>query len=214
MKRALVFLIVGVALVLTAQETRRPSGRAAPALATETPTITPTPTVTPTMTPTTDPDPCSGCPEPGGFICELWPDACYACWEDCGDPIATHTPTRTHTPVATSTPTPTPTPQGPACPLVLPGGGAVYLIAYYEHESSVQGTRYADHVGPVFLPPGATARPCRPPCEGHPVGFEWFTTDGVLIKSCGDTSTAHWHLFSDGFESGDLGAWTIGGEDE
>jgi hypothetical protein len=198
-------------------QVRRPTGRRIPGIATMTPTVTPTltptltPTVTPTLTPTAthtptpDLDPCSGCPDPHGVICRLWPEVCYQCWEDCGDPIATHTPT----PVPTAlppTPTPTPTPpQWPPCELFLEDAGVIYMVAYYEHESSVQGTRYSFRTANKWVPDFTTVNPC--PCEGHPVGFRWYASGGYLLKECGDTSTQHWHVFSDGFESGDLGAW-------
>ena len=186
-------LLLMLMLGVSGQDILRPTGRMAPG------TPAPTPTVTPT------PDPCADCPEPDGFSCAMWPMVCYQCWEDCGRPIATPTVTPTPTKTPTPTPPPTPTPQGPACELLLPSGGVVYMVAYYLHESSVSGTRYSFQTVPVGVVPGSTLRPC--PCEGHPVGFEWYTSDGVLLKSCGDTSTKHWHIFSDGFESGDLEAW-------
>ena len=188
------------AATLLAQEIRRPAGRRIPILATS----TPTPTTTATPTPT--PGPCDHCPDPESFTCQMWPNLCFQCWEDCGEPIATHTPTPTPAPTRTPTPPPTPTPNGPACELVSPAGGTVYLVAYYEHESSTSGTRYQFQTAPVAIPPGSTARPC--PCQGHPVGFRWYSSDGSILKTCGDTSTKHLHIFSDGFESGDLGKWT------
>ena len=190
----------------------RPTGRRIPGIATFTPTMTPTATPTPTITPTPDPDPCAGCPPPDSFACQAWPEVCYACWENCGEPIATHTPT----PVPTAlppTPTPTPTPpQWPPCPLFLVNNGSVYMVAYYEHESNVNGVRYSFRTANRWFPAGTTVRPG--PCEGHPVGFGWYFSGGYLIKECGDTNTSYWHGFSDGFESGDLRAWTIGGENE
>ena len=148
-------------------------------------------------------DPCAACPDPDSFTCQMWPATCYQCWEDCGSPIATPTvtPTPTNTP-----PPPTPTPHGPTCELRLPGSGLVYLTAYYKHESSTQGTRYTFETTSKELRPGEVARPC--PCEGTPVGFTWsFTTTGKPFMECGDTGWKHWHIFSDGFESGDLEAW-------
>jgi hypothetical protein len=80
---------------------------------TETPVDTPTPPVateTPipppvyTFTPTPDPDPCEDCLDPEDFWCKMLPDACYQCWEECGEPLPTRTPTVT----PTITPTPTP----------------------------------------------------------------------------------------------------------
>jgi hypothetical protein len=82
----------------------------------------------------------------------------------------------------------------------------VYLVAFYEHESNVSGVRYSFQTAPVSVGPGQTVRPC--PCEGHPVGFKWYTSTGTLIKECGDTSTQHIRIFFDGFESGDTGAWS------
>ena len=187
------------------QEVRRPSGRAIPG-PTWTPTATLTPTPTPTPTP--EPDPCSGCMEPGSYWCEMLPEICYQCWEDCGNPQATPTPTRTSTPTRTPTPQATPTPNGPACELSAPSG-AIYLVAYYAHESEVRGVRYSYKTAPVTYRPGRTVKPC--PCQGFPIGFEWFTVAGAVLKSCGDTSTAHWHshIFSDGFETGDTDRWSL-----
>lgn len=181
---------------------RRPTGRYSPALATATPTATPATTATATPTP----DPCDACPDPESFSCLMWPNICFQCWEDCGSPIATHTPTPPPTPTKTPTPPPTPTPHGPACELELPVGGTVYLVAFYEHESSTSGTRYHYQTAPVAVDPGSTIRPC--PCQGSPVGFKWYAAGGTLLKSCGDTSTAHWHIFSDGFETGNTGRWS------
>ena len=203
MKKLLPLLLLIPAMV-SAQELpppRHPTGRVIALSETFTPTPTPTPTQTPTITPT--PDPCDGCPEPGGTICEMWPDACYACWEACGHPIATHTPTPIPTATRTPTPPPTPTPQGPECPLILPVGGTVYLVAFYEHTID-DDTRYSYQTTTVSVPPGFTARPC--PCEGYPVGFKWFNGSGVLLKSCGDT-IKNLDIFEDGFESGDWGEW-------
>lgn len=85
-----------------ARPIRRPTGRVGG------------PTLTPTETPTTTPtaDPCSACPAPGSLACEIAWNACVQCWADCGQPIATPTPTQP------PTPTRTPTPAGPCdhCP--------------------------------------------------------------------------------------------------
>ena len=169
-----------------AQEVLRPTGRMVPG------STTPTPT----------PDPCAACPDPDSFSCQMWPLICQQCWEDCGSPIATPTPTPTRTPTP---PPPTPTPQGPACELRPQDERVVYLVAFYLHESKVQGTRYSYRTDPILVAPQTVLRPC--PCQGHPVGCKWYTSSGELIKSCGDTSTKHWHIFSDGFESGGLEEW-------
>jgi hypothetical protein len=176
---------------LDGQEIRRPTGRMIPGVATPTP------------------HPCADCPAPGSFTCAMWPEVCYQCWEDCGQPIATPTPTPTSTPPP---PTPTPTPNGPACELLLPSVESVYLVAFYLHGSeSHPGMRYNFQTSSVVVPPGAIARPC--PCQGHPVGFKWYTADGVLLKACGDTSTLHWLIFRDGLETGTTDSWstTTGG---
>lgn len=71
------------------------------------PTSTPTPggpTATPAITPTPVPGDCDGCPAPGTIGCEISYPACEQCWEECGEPL----PTRTPTPIPTITPTPTP----------------------------------------------------------------------------------------------------------
>ena len=197
---------------------RRASGRLAPGPDS---TATPTPTITPT------PDPCAACPDPDGFSCQMWPVMCYACWEQCGRPIATPTPTRTPTRTKTPTPpppTPTPTPNGPPCALHATKGENVYLIAFYAHESPTLGKRYTFTTPAMWIPAGYQANPC--PCEGRPIGFEWriAATDELLL-GCGDTSHVYprsptptptpppFELFRDGFESGDTGRWSaaVGG---
>lgn len=103
------------------------------------------------------------------------------CWEECGSPIATATPT------PTQTPTPTPTPVGPEC-IALMGGGSVTLVAVYEHEIT-EDVRYTYMAGPKSIPPGSwELRPSD--VEGTPVGYEWYV-DGLLWKSCGDTSRVY-----------------------
>ena len=194
MKRLIIGAVAAIAATtvissLPGQEVHRPTGRLIPG------EVTPTPT----------PDPCAACSDPDSFTCQAWPLACYQCWEDCGSPIATHTPTPPPVPTRTPTPPPTPTPQGPACALPVSSGAEVYLVAYYLHESNVQGVRYSHQTEPASVAPGAIISPC--PCQGHPVGFKWYTSWGVLLKTCGDTSTRHWHIFSDGFESGNLEEW-------
>ena len=190
----LILLVAG----LPGQQVLRPTGRVAPSEG--------TPSATPTPTPT--PDPCAGCPDPDSFTCAMWPHVCYQCWEDCGQPIATRTPTPLPTRTPTPQPTPTPTPNGPACELSLPGGGAVYLVGFYLHESEKQlKTRYTFQTAPVSVGPGALLRPC--PCEGFPVGFKWYTADGRLIRACGDTATILPFIFEDGFETGTIDRWSL-----
>lgn len=154
----------------------------------------------------------------------MWPDACYFCWEECGQPQASPTPTRTHTPTKTPTPPPpppTPTPNGPPCTLRVGAGENVYLIAFYAHESPVLGRRYTFTTPSMWVPPGYFANPC--PCEGHPIGFEWrVSRNGELLKACGDTSLVYPRtptatptpivvpdeIFVDGFESGSTNSWS------
>lgn len=185
MARFILLLILSVTSSLSAQEIRRPTGRMAPGEA----------------------DPCAACPAPDSFTCQAWPMACYQCWEDCGSPIATHTPTPLPTRTPTPPPPPTPTPNGPACELGLPNGGSVYLIAFYLHESEQRGVRYSYRTASISVSPGSLLRPC--PCEGHPVGFEWHTADGRLLGSCGDTATEIEAIFEDGFETGNTKAWGV-----
>jgi len=102
--------VLGLALVLhiwlpiiegqEAPPIRRPTGRVGGP--TMTPTNTPTATETPTVTPT--PDPCSECPDPTSLSCTIAWNACVQCWADCGQPIATPTPTQPPTPTRTPTP--------------------------------------------------------------------------------------------------------------
>jgi len=210
----------GFAQVRTVTGTRIPGPTWTPTpTPTLTPTSTPTPTITATRTPTRtpDPDPCSECPDPDGYVCGLNYPACIACWEDCGQPFATPTPTPTRTPTA---PAPTPTPNGPECILRSPlSSKAVQLVAIYAHESPVFGVRYTFTTPSDLMDPGDVARPC--PCEGHPVGFEWYNANtGSLLKVCGDTSRVYPRsptptptpvpdvIFSDGFETGTTARWS------
>lgn len=85
------------------EECGQPMNTPTPGPPTNTPTKTPTPGA-PTPTPTSVPGDCDDCPLPGTIGCEISPPACYQCWEDCGEPL----PTRTPTPTPTITPTPTP----------------------------------------------------------------------------------------------------------
>lgn len=187
-----------------------------------TPTLTPTLTPTPTETPI---DPCAGCPDLDSWSCQMWPQTCYQCWEDCGNPQATPTPTRTRTPTATATPTITPTPVGPPCILHVDGPGSIYLVAFWAHESPTYGERYTFAAPSLSVPPGPhSARPDG--VEGYPIGYEWWNAvSGELLKSCGDTSKIYPRtptptptpppssIFADGFESGDTSRWssTVGG---
>jgi hypothetical protein len=205
-------VLTAVKTVSGQEEPLRPSDRAIPGA---------------TYTPTPEPDQCSECPVPGSFPCEMWPEWCYQCWADCGDPQASPTPTPPPTPTATATPPATPTPNGPTCELYLPAGGTIYLVVYYEHESERLGEAYSYTVGPTAISgvkttpakvlPGSLVRPC--PCEGHPVGFSWHdNTSGAVLKRCGITETVYPPtptptpgpelIFRDGFETGDTSRWT------
>ena len=106
----------------------------------------------------------------------------------------------------------------PECPLRADADASVYVIAIYAHESEVDGVRYTYQSPPLLLPVGHVANPC--PCEGYPIGFEWYhvapefsKSVDVLVKSCGDTSRVYPFIFKDGFESGTTARWssTIGG---
>jgi len=137
----------------------------------------------------------------------MYPEICYACWDECGNPQATPTPTRTPTRTPTVTPPPTPTPNGPACELSLPNGGTVVLEAFYAHEAEGGGRRYTFRTSPQTVPPGSLVRPC--PCEGYPIGFRWYLAEGgTPLKSCGDTSTVYALIFSHGFEGGSTQGWS------
>lgn len=167
-------------------QVRRPSGRVEPG-----PTWTPTPV-----------DPCAHCPPPESVGCWINYEACVDCWEECGQPIATPTPTRTPTPAAT------PTPNGPVCELRLGSSKMVYLIVTYAHESpTTSNIRYRVITGSQLISPGQVVRPC--PCQGHPIGFAWHDarTDDLLLK-CGDVRQGFGPLiFADGFETGDTSKW-------
>jgi hypothetical protein len=156
-----------------------------------------------TATPT--PGPCDSCPDPGSLSCQLWPEVCYQCWADCGQPLSTPTPTRTNTPTATPTPTVTPTPTGPECILHMIGPGRVFLVAIYSHEKN--GARYTYEVYPKDVPIGHY-RGDPSDVEGEPVGYEWWDANGTrLLKSCGDAGRVFPMIFSDGFETGDTSRW-------
>ena len=145
-------------------------------------------------------DPCASCPTPGTLSCFINQPACDACWAACGQPIATPTPT------VTPTPPPTPTPTGPECILYMLGPGSVFLVAFWEHEGAT-GKRYTFTVYPKTVLPGPW-RGDPSDVEGHPVGYQWWDANGTtLLKSCGDTTPLHWHIFSDGFETGDISKW-------
>lgn len=180
------------------------------------PTWTPTPT--PTMTPA--PDPCASCPDPASFSCQAWPAACYQCWADCGQPMATPTPTRTPTRTATPIPTATPTPVGPPCVLHTIGPGRVFLVAVWLHQEA-GAKRYTYTAESRDVPAGPYR--CDPAAEGLPVGYEWWDANsGELLKSCGDTGRAYPVtpsptpipapdvVFVDGFETGTTEKWNGG----
>ena len=62
----------------------------------------------------------------------------------------------------------------------------VYLVVFYENESSVFGVRYRFQTTPVPVTQGMRLKPIP---QGNPVGFGWYKGDGTLVKECGDTST-------------------------
>jgi len=107
----------------------------------------------------------------------------------------------------------------PECPLSVDSAATIYMVAIYAHEDAARpGMRYTFQAPPQTLEPGSVARPC--PCEGYPIGFEWYhvapefsKSVDVLVKSCGDTSRVYPFIFKDGFESGTTARWssTIGG---
>lgn len=105
--------------------------------------------------------------------------------------------------------------QIPECPLrVSDGAATIYMVAIYAHESpTIPGERYMFETDSMILAPGETATPC--PCEGYPIGFEWYyipptftKSAGVLVKGCGDTGKPYPDIFRDGFESGDTSRWS------
>lgn len=105
----------------------------------------------------------------------------------------------------------------PECPITVSGGCAsVFTITVYAHEDqSRPGMRYVYQADPQTLCPGFTARPG--PFQGYPIGFEWHHVPPIFppkkttteILSCGDTGRVFPPIFSDGFESGGTGAWTL-----
>jgi hypothetical protein len=84
----------------------------------------------------------------------------------------------------------------------------VYAIAYYLHESEDQGVRY--RANPPLVREGDILRAAT---EGNPVAIEWYARlQGIgeyqVVSTCGvKPPLVFEHIFSDGFESGDLGAW-------
>ncbi len=192
----LVLSFVSVGVIVGEQAARRPSGRLVPGSPVPTATITPTP------------DPCAGCPAPGSFTCAMWPLVCFQCWEDCGRPIATHTPT----PIPVQ---PTRTPQpGPECVLHMTGPGRVLLVAVWAHGDAARPLRYTYEVFPRDVPPGSY-RGDPDEVEGTPVGYEWWDANSIImVKSCGDTGRIFVHpnhpglVFADGFETGDSSRWS------
>jgi hypothetical protein len=106
------------------------------------------------------------------------------------------------------------TPVIPDCPLrVTDGAATIYLVAIYAHESpTYPGMRYTFETDSMIIAPGEVATPC--PCEGYPIGFEWYyippnftKSAGVVVKECGDTGRPYPRIFKDGFESGDTSRW-------
>jgi len=160
-----------------------------------TPTLTPIPpTATPTVTPTPPEDPCADCPPPGTIGCTInWP-ACVACWEACGQPIATPTPTQIPPVIS---PTQTPTPGGPT-PTPVPGDcsdcpppDSLQCTLFYP--ACAACWEACGHPLPTPTPaatktPTPTPTPSGDPsnplfttnAEGHPVMCDWlFTNPGT-----------------------------------
>lgn len=117
----------------------QPMSTPTPGPPTNTPTKTPTPGA-PTPTPTSVPEDCDGCPLPGTLWCEMAPDACYQCWEDCGEPL----PTRTPTPIPTITPTPTPPWSNNPTFSVYPDATPTHCVWVFTHDES--GTVISEEV--------------------------------------------------------------------
>lgn len=95
------------------------------------------------------------------------------------------------------------------------GAAYIYVVAIWAHEDpAAPGRRYTFTSWPgKTLGLMQVASPC--PCEGYPIGFEWYMvppefekTIPVLVKSCGDTSRIYPFIFSDGFELGDTSRWS------
>lgn len=101
----------------------------------------------------------------------------------------------------------------PQCELRATSAATIYAVAVYAHEDAARpGMRYTYQTPPQTLEPGYVARPC--PCEGYPIGFEWYMvppefekSTPVLVKSCGDTGRVYPFIFKDGFEGGDTSQW-------
>jgi len=81
-----------ITLLAPAQDIRRPTRRV------------PEKTATPTATPTPTADECAHCPDPESLSCAIAWSSCVQCWADCGQPIASPTPTQPPTPTRTPTP--------------------------------------------------------------------------------------------------------------
>jgi hypothetical protein len=159
----------------------------------------------------------------------MWPDLCYQCWEDCGQPIATPTPT----PIPTITPTPTPTPnpytancsseihEVEACDLLVMGRKQVRSKIYWVHQAEEGEPPYtATTDWAVFentIIPIIVKRSC-------PVAAEWHIAseitpdpqDWAVVQLCGaipppptpTPTPSSSFIFKDGFESGNTDAWS------
>ena len=79
------------------------------------------------------------------------------------------------------------------------------MVAIYAHESTTKGVRYTYQTNTETVIAGSIVSPC--PCEGFPIGFEWYSGE-VMLRGCGDTGRVFASIFADGFESGDFRAWT------
>ena len=98
---------------------------------TQTPPVDPPPTVVP-------PDDCD-CPDPQTISCWINWDECVACWDECGQPIATPTPvppTVTPGPPTPTPPAPTVTPPPEPTVTPVPGDGSITKTATLLNTSS------------------------------------------------------------------------------
>ena len=88
------------------------------------------------------------------------------------------------------------------CSYTMTRSTYAHIKVYYLHEQP-EGLRYVYTSSPELL----QARTHYIHAQGHPVAFEWHV-EGRLVKTCGEIPDPVSSLiFSDGFESGDLGRW-------
>jgi len=95
------------------------------------------------------------------------------------------------------------------CPVFIGTPEYVYAKVYYLHENP-RGLRWV-YTTPVSI---ESYRYIIPNIQGHPVAFEWWTRTSTAVpftlkKLCGEVPDPVYPLiFKDGFESGDLEAWS------